>query len=127
MPELERFLQTDPQTVQWRLDAPYTLDVADQQAALAHAVTRADLEQAVNLYRGDLLPNCYDDWILAERDQLRQVYIDTLERLTVALEQARDNAAAIRYAQRLLQHDPLRAIRAAANGEATLARPSRGA
>jgi DNA-binding NarL/FixJ family response regulator len=49
---------------------------------------------------------------------LRQVYIDTLEHLTAALEQAQDNTAAIRYAQRLLQHDPLRAIRAAANGEA---------
>lgn len=31
------------------------------------AITCVALEEAVDLYRGDLLPGCYDDWIVPER------------------------------------------------------------
>ena len=56
---------------------------------------RQALTQAVDLFRGDLLPGCYDEWILPERDRLRQVFFTALERLIVLLEQERDEEAAI--------------------------------
>jgi hypothetical protein len=28
----------------------------------------------VSLYQGDLLPNCYDDWITPERTRLRDIF-----------------------------------------------------
>jgi DNA-binding SARP family transcriptional activator len=56
---------------------------------------------------GELLPSCYDDWIVPERERLRQAFSETLERLTQLLESQDQPRAAIPYAQRLVRHDPL--------------------
>jgi len=114
LPDADRFLHTDTQTLQWRADAPFTLDVADFESAVAQAEQAGDqaavrkaLGEAVASYRGDLLPSCYDDWIVPERERLRQAFTRALERLIVLLEDQRDYRTAIGYAQRLLRHDPL--------------------
>jgi DNA-binding SARP family transcriptional activator len=107
LPEPERFLQADTQTVGWRPDAPCTLDVADF-ISLAQCATQADLEQAVSLYRGDLLPHCYDEWIVPERERLQHMLLGALEKLVSRAEAARNYSAAIGYAQQLVQRDPLR-------------------
>lgn len=107
LPTPERFLLVDARSVQWQPDAPYTLDVANFEAAVAHAATAAELASAIDLYSGELLPSCYDDWILPERERLRQLALATLERLITLLEGARDYRAAIRHSQRLLQLEPL--------------------
>jgi DNA-binding SARP family transcriptional activator len=106
LPDADRCLLADTQRVQWRPDGPYTLDVADFEAAVA-AGDQAALQQAVELYRGDLLPDCYDNWIQPERDRLRRAYRDSLERLIALTEDARDLPAALTYAELLLRHDPL--------------------
>lgn len=69
LPHADEFLQLDAQTVQWNRHAPLTFDVAEFQDAL----TRGELTRAVELYRGDLLPSCYDDWILPERECARRI------------------------------------------------------
>lgn len=117
LPEANSYLEASVQTLQWRSGVPFTLDVADFEAALAHAeqvqrtgdsvVAREALEQAATLYRGDLLPSCYDDWIIPQRERLREVYLNSLERLVHLLEDQRDYGAAISNAQRLLRHDSL--------------------
>ncbi len=117
LPEANRFLHVDAQTVQWRGDAPATLDVADFERALAQAAAaeqvgdqgtaRASFIEAVERYQDDLLPGWYDDWVLLERERLRQAFLAGLEKLVVRLEQANEYMAAIGYAQRLLRHDPL--------------------
>ncbi len=57
--------------------------------------------------RGDLLPGCYDNWIIPLREALRARFVQAAERLTLLYEDRRDYAAAIQVAQRLLQHEPL--------------------
>lgn len=106
LPEPDRFLLVNTQTVQWRADAPFTVDVADFEAALTHATTFAELERAVQLYRGSLLPSCYDEWILPERHHLQQRLIDGLHELIRLLESEREYRPAIEYAERLLHCDP---------------------
>jgi predicted ATPase len=59
------------------------------------------------LYRADLLPSCYDDWIVPERERLRLRYRQALAQQIQLLEAQRDYAAAIGHAQRLLQDDPI--------------------
>jgi DNA-binding SARP family transcriptional activator len=117
LPEADSFLHIDAKTLQWQLDAPFACDVADLENAVTEvrqaeqsgdrSALRAALEGAVVLYRGDLLPGCYDDWILPERERLRQTFTGVLKRLILLLENQRDYPAAIAYAQRLLQHEPV--------------------
>ena len=68
----------------------------------------AALQEAVELYAGDLLAGCYDEWLLGERERLLQRYLAALARLAALLEARGDYARAIGYAERLLRHDPLR-------------------
>ncbi|HKZ86811.1 MAG TPA: BTAD domain-containing putative transcriptional regulator [Anaerolineae bacterium] len=117
LPAADQFLQIDTKTVQWRLDAPFALDVAEFEHDLTEASAaakagrpaseRTALESAVQHYGGDLLPGCYDDWILPERECLRQAYFGALERLIHLTEDQRDYRSAIGHAERLLRHDPL--------------------
>jgi len=117
LPDADQFLEVEVQTVLWRSDAPFVLDVAEFEGALGEAARaegrgdragqRLALQAAVDLYRGDFLPGCYDEWLLPERERLRLRFSGALEQLLLLLETARDYRAAIRYAQRLLQHDPL--------------------
>ncbi len=114
LPDAERFLTSDELTVQWRTDAPCRLDVAEFEASLAQARPAAGpdaeaqhLEQAIVRYGGELLPGCYSDWLLAERDRLAQAYAAALERLATLYEAQRDYPRAIGQTQALLRHDPL--------------------
>jgi len=117
LPAAEQFLQIDAKSVAWRPDVDFTLDVADFEQSVRQSnraeeagdlsLTRAHLERAVGLYRGKLLPDCYDDWVLPQRERLAQRLTRTLERLILLLEDQREYTEAIRYAQALLRHDPL--------------------
>lgn len=119
LPEADSFLHADNRSLQWQAvtAAPWTLDVLEFEQALVRAEQarhiqdtaeqRLALEQALRLYRGDLLPNCYDEWILPERDRLHQLFVHAAEQLIARLEQERDYAGAISAAQRLLRSDPL--------------------
>jgi predicted ATPase/DNA-binding SARP family transcriptional activator len=68
----------------------------------------AALQKAAELYAGDLLPGCYEEWIMAPRERLRQQFLGSLEQLVRVLESMGDLNPAILYAQRLVRHDPLR-------------------
>jgi DNA-binding SARP family transcriptional activator/predicted ATPase len=114
LPDVERYLSGDTQTLHWRPDGGFRLDVAAFESAIAQAdeaqdgqATRLALEDAVELYRGDLLPGWYDEWVLPERDRLSGKFVTALERLVELCREAADYAAAIGYAQRLLRHDPV--------------------
>src|SRR6266487_3779887 len=117
LPYATHFVSANRQILQWQ-PAPeviFTLDIEDFERALARASqaeqvqdmagVRQALEQVTRLYRGDLLPSCYDDWILPERDRFRQLFVTASERLMALLEQERAYSAAITVAQQLLHHD----------------------
>ncbi len=101
-------LRLDRDTLEWAAASECDVDVEAFERAAAHAASMAELEAAIALYRGDLLPGCYDEWILAERERLGQVYASMLERLVAALEARRAFRPALAYAGRLLDRDPLR-------------------
>ncbi|HEX8683230.1 MAG TPA: BTAD domain-containing putative transcriptional regulator, partial [Ardenticatenaceae bacterium] len=112
--DADEFIRIEGLTLQWRDDAPFTLDVADFQQALIQAkeapnpqAARDALERATALYQGDLLPSSYEEWLLPIREELRQSFLSGLEQLALLLEEAGDYRAAIRHTQRLLQSEPL--------------------
>lgn len=117
-PEADQFVHADTQTVRWLADSALELDVAQFQFALAaaarasrHDDASAEEEQlthAADLYRGDLLANCFDEWIHPERERLREQCISALARLAQLSEDRRDYAKALKYAQQLQRLDPCR-------------------
>jgi predicted ATPase len=116
-PSLDGVLLADNHTLRWSPDALIHLDVAEFESALTLAETArrqnepgvllAALERAVGLYSGDLLPSCYDDWLIPERETVRQRYLSALRQLVHHLEAQRRYVQAIGHARRLVAHDPL--------------------
>jgi len=117
LPDAALFLLQDHLTVQWSPDAAYVLDVAELQTTLARCLhadgkptpnaNPTDLTRVANLYQGELLPSCHDDWLLPLRQQLHRAVMQALEQLIDLSEHQREYRAGIRYAQRLLSLDPL--------------------
>jgi DNA-binding SARP family transcriptional activator len=69
----------------------------------------AEYEAAISLYQGDYLEqNPYEDWTILDRERLRIVYLDTLDRLShIYFDQDR-YAACIAVCLRILTQDPCR-------------------
>ncbi len=118
IPAIDRWLRVEPKTIQWIQDESCWLEVAEFKAAISASIPLPQtptslsssiqaLEQAANLYQGDLFPSCYDDWIEPYRDQLRQQAIAGLDTLVTLLTTQGDHRPAIRYAQKLQRIDPL--------------------
>lgn len=115
LPEAEQFLRIDNQTLQWRADSPFTLDVATFDQGVASAASSQDpataqalLKECLPLYRGELLTGFYEDWVIAAREQWQERYVRALELAATLAEQQRDYRTAIDYSRRLLQLDALR-------------------
>src|SRR5919202_1533088 len=107
LPDADRYLDLAGPALQWRADARYTLDVAQFRDAVERADTPEAIAGAVALYRGDLLPHLYDEWLLPERARLRETFTQLLERAIAATEQVGDLDASLGYVRRLVEHDPL--------------------
>jgi DNA-binding SARP family transcriptional activator len=71
----------------------------------AHA---AVLEEAVQLYRGDLLEGWYQDWCLYERERLQNVYLDMLDKLMAYCEAHQQYEAGAEYGAKILRCDRAR-------------------
>lgn len=106
-----RFL-TEGASISLHLD-DFDFDVARFEA-LAASSAPADLEQALVVYRGDLLDGFtlkeepFEDWLRVERERLRTVAVAALDRLVRHYGATNDLASSVRAAARLLALEPLR-------------------
>jgi DNA-binding SARP family transcriptional activator len=79
LPDPDRFLEVTQRTLRWRDEAPWWLDVAAFEGAVARAEQAGRAvpapQEAVELYGGDLLQSSYDEWLLEERERLRRGYL----------------------------------------------------
>jgi DNA-binding SARP family transcriptional activator len=113
----------------WRLrsQAPSVVEATATHARLSRQV-EVDLHEVVGLARGvldapsdaaaeevdarrlagDLLPDWYDDWVLHERERLRQLRVHALERLASRSTELGRFSRAIETALTAIQADPLR-------------------
>ena len=102
---IERYLSIDGEKLSCKPDADIWLDVDAFEPA---SRDRARLGEAIDLYRGDLLPEIYDDWLDVIRERYRNVYLRCLGEL---ISEARRNAnfpLAIETARQVLAVDPWR-------------------
>ena len=117
LPDSDQYLIVNRHMLMWQESDFWTMDVQEferavntaEQAELMenHTMFRRALEKAIELYRGELLPGCYDEWILQERGRLSQMYLEVMEKLLCLQEKEGDFQGAIRIAQRVLREDPL--------------------
>ena len=64
------------------------------------------LQEAANLYRGELLPGCYEEWATREQTRFQSAYLECLRHLTRNLETAGHWPEALEYAQKATAADP---------------------
>ena len=98
---------TDRTTVQRNPDVALWVD-ASELGNWRQQIQDSDsrLPYLISLYRDEFLSDRYDDWILQERERLRNTYLDALSALVESLRARSDYAGAIEYAHRVLQTDP---------------------
>jgi predicted ATPase/DNA-binding SARP family transcriptional activator len=119
---LPEIIQADQQTIGITSEAQLWIDVENFQALVRpHLVNplgiisagdqpleaSEHLYQAVELYRGDLLEGIYDDWVLLERERLRDWYLRALEALVGLEKSAGRYNRALEFALTLTRADPL--------------------
>ena len=112
------FLVTDQEWIQVNPDANLWLDVAEFEQAYqsvksvrGQELTQTEAELlacAVRLYRGHLLEGWYQDWCLAERERLHNIYLILLDKLLSYSEEEQDYEAGIQYGALALRSDPAR-------------------
>ncbi|MEM1256032.1 MAG: BTAD domain-containing putative transcriptional regulator [Cyanobacteria bacterium P01_H01_bin.21] len=113
LPNADQFVHVTTQTIQWQPQLPFWSDVSAFETKIAKTADQPSkekietLKQAIELYQGELLPTCYDDWIESERHRLHQLLLNALSDLSLGLADLGDYRGAIAHTQRLLQLDPL--------------------
>ncbi len=95
-------------TVQWNPAGPPWVDALAFEAAL----DLDDLDTALNLYTGPLLPDTYDEWAQLERERLHLRYLTALETRAHQLYKKRRWKVALTDAENLLAADPLNEVAA---------------
>src|SRR5262245_34527934 len=102
LPDIGAFVEIDNEIVRWIPTGPSEVRALRFRGASA----AGDLELAARLYSGDLLPACYDDWVLDERAKLRAEAYGALVRLTEEAAGRGDHRTTIRHAQRIIDLEP---------------------
>ena len=113
-------LVVEPATLMWREWPTCRVDVCvfhrerqlalqalaagDQHAMLEHGAA------AVEEYRGDLLPGMYDDWVLAEREELRRQCVELCDHLVAGWRDAGDLKTAVEYGRIRVRLEPLEEV-----------------
>lgn len=72
------------------------------------AETKRIVQEAVELYKGDLLEGWYQDWCLYERERLQNMYLVMLDKLISYSEAHRDYETGLLYGSRILRYDRAR-------------------
>ena len=103
LPDIGEFVEIDNEIVRWIATGPSEVDVLRFQDAMS----AGDFELAARLYSRDLLPACYDDWVLGERAKLRAQAYGALMRLTEEAAGRGDHKATLRHAQRIIDLEPI--------------------
>jgi DNA-binding SARP family transcriptional activator len=117
----EACLHVENDEICFNIDCDYWLDVEEFEKCLARSSqgsentqanqidsqTISALARAVELYQGDLLEGCYEDWCLLERERLQGLFLGALARLMDYYRWQGIYEEALRCGRRILSFDPL--------------------
>ena len=89
------------------LSASQFLSASDAGVGRVNGEAFNSLTKAVELYRGDLLEGCYEDWCLYERERLQGMFLSALAKLMASHRSQERYDEALRCGLRILSYDPL--------------------
>jgi predicted ATPase/DNA-binding SARP family transcriptional activator len=105
-PEADRLRSPTPRTLALDLtEAVVDLLAFDQRMAVGDVPS---LEQAAALYRGLLLEECVEEWVVQERQAREQACLEALEKLAAHHQELGDLTRTERHLRRAVGIDPLR-------------------
>ena len=100
------WLTIDDETIALHPNANLWVDVWDFDSLIT-SKDDGNLQKAVELYAGDLIPEIYDEWILTERELRRSQCLSALETLSANYEARGNLQQALIYTRRLILTEPL--------------------
>ncbi len=113
---IDPILGVDPQWIQLNSTADLWLDAAifEHSFNLCQGLDGRTLEvsqvqmlqDAVDLYSGDLLEGWFQEWCLYERERFQQMMLIMLDKLITHCEAHGAYESGVRYGKRILQYDP---------------------
>jgi DNA-binding SARP family transcriptional activator/tetratricopeptide (TPR) repeat protein len=119
-PQVARSLTAGGATLCWRPGEDCRADVAEFETAAGAAEAarsrgdgagfRRAAAEAAGVYRGDLMPACYDDWVTPERDRLHRRCLTLLDWLVEADTESGAYGEAIGWARRRIALEPLEEV-----------------
>lgn len=114
----DSLLQVDTAWIQINPSVTFQLDIAELEASytLVQGVTgrlltpeqAQRLTAAVQLYQGDLLEGCYQNWCLTERERIQQMHLALLNKLMDYNAAQGNYESAITYGDSILRYDQAR-------------------
>ncbi len=115
LPDIEDYLEIGKKYLSWHQNTQLDCDVQEfeNKLAEAHEAKTANdrlteinkLESAITLYRADLFPECYDQWIEEERNRLQQLFTGALISITHSFENQGQYKKTLEYSKRLVKFD----------------------
>src|SRR5262249_53252195 len=108
----------EPDWVRLNPDAKLWLDVEifEQVFSMTQGIAGAALDargaealqSAAQLYQGDLMEGCYQDWCLCERERLQSAYLVMLDKLMGYCEARQDYEVGLSYGQCVMRYERAR-------------------
>lgn len=101
--------------IQFNVDASHWSDIAQFEEAFTltqnrrgHELTADEasaIQVAVDLYRGDLLENWYQDWVILERERVQNLYLIMVDKLMIYCAAQQEYERGIAYGAAILRCD----------------------
>lgn len=104
--------------IRFNSESDYWLDVQVLEDAAGAAISQdlarvenkllQEMEQSLNVYKGELLEGFYDDWVTRERERIKNLHLEALIALMRFHGRQRAFEKALLYGRRILEQEPLR-------------------
>ncbi|MGE5138792.1 MAG: BTAD domain-containing putative transcriptional regulator, partial [Rudaea sp.] len=113
-PSGPEYLIAEDITIAFNAQCDYWLDVAELERALAAESSAGELIHQISLYRGDLLPGFYDDWVVLERQRIQALFEQRIQEVLGRLIAEQRWTAVLEWSERwiALEQSPEPAYRA---------------
>lgn len=116
LPDADQFIKVDHNSIKWMNAKGVELDVEEFETSIENAriakknnnlnEQEYELKNSIALYNGQLVPNCYSEWIEDYRSNYKQSYLEALKALISLLESKREYKEAIHFSNKFIKTEP---------------------